>query len=61
MAGTTWITLNKGLATLNVRSLVQSPTDPDCVLCGTNGSGLYRSKNRRRDLGGGADSCFQVQ
>jgi len=44
--GTTWGTLNTGLSTLNIRSLVQSPTDPDVFYAGTNGSGLYRSKNR---------------
>jgi photosystem II stability/assembly factor-like uncharacterized protein len=44
--GATWSTLNSGLATLNIRSLVQSPTDPDVFYAGTNGSGLYRSKNR---------------
>jgi photosystem II stability/assembly factor-like uncharacterized protein len=44
--GTTWVTLNKGLATLNVRSLVQSQTDPELFYLGTNGSGLYKSKNR---------------
>ena len=44
--GETWGTLNTGLATLNIRSLVQSPTDPDVFYAGTNGSGLYRSKNR---------------
>jgi photosystem II stability/assembly factor-like uncharacterized protein len=43
--GTTWSTLNKGLATLNVRSLAQSATDPKLFYLGTNGSGLYRSKN----------------
>ena len=41
----TWSTLNKGLATLNMRSLVQSATDPEVFYVGTNGSGLYRSKN----------------
>jgi photosystem II stability/assembly factor-like uncharacterized protein len=44
--GATWSTLNWGLATLNIRSLVQSPADPDVFYAGTNGSGLYRSKNR---------------
>ena len=44
--GATWGTLNTGLATLNIRSLVQSPTDPAVFYAGTNGSGLYRSKNR---------------
>jgi photosystem II stability/assembly factor-like uncharacterized protein len=44
--GETWGTLNTGLATLNIRSLVQSPTDPAVFYAGTNGSGLYRSKNR---------------
>ncbi len=43
--GNTWTTLNKGLATLNVRSLAQSPTDPKLFYLGTNGSGLYRSKD----------------
>ncbi len=44
--GATWGTLNTGLATLNIRSLVQSPTDPAVFYAGTNGSGLYRSRNR---------------
>ncbi|MGE5711184.1 MAG: WD40/YVTN/BNR-like repeat-containing protein, partial [Nitrospira sp.] len=43
--GNTWTTLNKGLATLNVRSLAQSPTDPNLFYLGTNGSGLYRSRD----------------
>jgi photosystem II stability/assembly factor-like uncharacterized protein len=41
--GNTWTTLNKGLATLNVRSLAQSAIDPKLFYLGTNGSGLYRS------------------
>jgi photosystem II stability/assembly factor-like uncharacterized protein len=41
--GTTWRALNQGLATLNVRSLAQSPIDPKVWYVGTNGSGLYRS------------------
>ena len=44
--GNTWTTLNKGLATLNVRSLAQSATDPNLFYLGTNGSGLYKSRNR---------------
>ena len=44
--GSTWATLNKGLATLNVRSLVQSQTDAKLFYLGTNGSGLYKSKDR---------------
>ncbi len=44
--GNTWTTLNKGLATLNVRSLAQSVTDPKVFYLGTNGSGLYKSRNR---------------
>ena len=44
--GNTWNTLNKGLATLNVRSLAQSATDPQLFYLGTNGSGLYKSRNR---------------
>jgi photosystem II stability/assembly factor-like uncharacterized protein len=43
--GNTWTTLNKGLATLNVRSLAQSATDPKLFYLGTNGSGLYCSKD----------------
>jgi photosystem II stability/assembly factor-like uncharacterized protein len=46
--GTTWKAINDGLATLNVRSLAQSPVDPHVWYVGTNGSGLYRS----RDAGG---------
>ena len=43
--GMTWKTLNNGLSTTNVRSLVQSPTDPNLIYAGTNGSGLYRSRD----------------
>jgi photosystem II stability/assembly factor-like uncharacterized protein len=41
--GMTWKAMNEGLATLNVRSLAQSPVDPNVFYVGTNGSGLYRS------------------
>jgi photosystem II stability/assembly factor-like uncharacterized protein len=43
--GLTWQAINKGLETLNVRSLAQSPTDSKTWYVGTNGSGLYRSRN----------------
>jgi photosystem II stability/assembly factor-like uncharacterized protein len=43
--GNTWTALNKGLTTLNVRSLAQSATDPKLFYLGTNGSGLYKSRN----------------
>jgi photosystem II stability/assembly factor-like uncharacterized protein len=43
--GTTWKTLNNGFATTNVRSIAQSATDPKLFYAGTNGSGLYRSKD----------------
>jgi len=43
--GMTWSAINKGLASLNVRSLAQSPTDPKTLYVGTNGSGLYRSRD----------------
>jgi len=43
--GNTSTTLNKGLATLNVRSLAQSLIDPKLFYLGTNGSGLYKSRN----------------
>jgi photosystem II stability/assembly factor-like uncharacterized protein len=43
--GITWKTINRGLATMNVRSLVQSEADPRLFYAGTNGSGLYRSRD----------------
>lgn len=43
--GATWKTMNNGFATTNVRSIVQSATDPKLFYAGTNGSGLYRSKD----------------
>lgn len=43
--GTTWKLMNTGLATTNVRAIAQSATDPKVFYAGTNGSGLYRSKN----------------
>lgn len=43
--GMTWKAMNTGLTTLNVRSLVQSPLDPRVFYVGTNGSGLYRSRD----------------
>jgi len=44
-AGLTWKGKNAGLASLNVRSLALSPEDPKTVYLGTNGSGLYRSRD----------------
>jgi photosystem II stability/assembly factor-like uncharacterized protein len=41
--GSTWQTKNQGLATLNIRTVVMSPRDPQLLYAGTNGSGLYRS------------------
>ena len=41
--GKTWSSLNDGLSTTNIRSLAQSPIDPNVFYAGTNGSGLYRS------------------
>lgn len=43
--GATWKMMNNGLATTNVRSLAQSASDPKLFYAGTNGSGLYRSKD----------------
>ncbi|HEY6974519.1 MAG TPA: hypothetical protein VI359_09455 [Nitrospiraceae bacterium] len=43
--GTTWAAMNSGFSTLNVRSIAQSQTDPALFYAGTNGSGLYRSRN----------------
>jgi len=43
--GQTWRAMNAGLASLNIRSLAISPSDPTTVYLGTNGSGLYRSRD----------------
>lgn len=43
--GMTWKTINNGFATTNIRSLVQSETDAKLFYAGTNGSGLYRSRD----------------
>jgi photosystem II stability/assembly factor-like uncharacterized protein len=43
--GRTWKGKNAGLASLNIRSLALSPEDPKTVYLGTNGSGLYRSRD----------------
>jgi photosystem II stability/assembly factor-like uncharacterized protein len=43
--GATWKTLNKGFASTNIRSIAQSATDPDLFYAGTNGSGLYRTRD----------------
>ena len=37
--------MNKGLETLNIRAIVPSSFDPHMLYAGTNGSGLYRSKD----------------
>jgi photosystem II stability/assembly factor-like uncharacterized protein len=44
-AGMTWRAMNTGLASLNVRSLAISPSDPGAIFVGTNGTGLYRSRD----------------
>ena len=43
--GTTWQVRNDGLGSLNIRSLALSPSDPNTIYAGTNGTGLYRSRN----------------
>jgi photosystem II stability/assembly factor-like uncharacterized protein len=43
--GTTWRSVNDGLGSLNIRTLALSPLDSQLVYAGTNGSGLYRSRN----------------
>lgn len=43
--GVTWKVVNNGFATTNIRALAQSQTDPKLFYAGTNGSGLYRSKD----------------
>jgi photosystem II stability/assembly factor-like uncharacterized protein len=43
--GVKWKAINAGLSTTNVRSIAQSPTKPTLFYAGTNGSGLYRSRD----------------
>lgn len=43
--GATWMAMNSGFATTNIRTIAQSPSDPKLFYAGTNGSGLYRSKD----------------
>jgi photosystem II stability/assembly factor-like uncharacterized protein len=43
--GRTWQPMNEGLETLNIRTLVMSPADRNLLYCGTNGSGLYVSRD----------------
>jgi photosystem II stability/assembly factor-like uncharacterized protein len=43
--GMTWKTANNGFTTTNIRSLAQSETDGNLLYAGTNGSGLYRSRD----------------
>jgi photosystem II stability/assembly factor-like uncharacterized protein len=41
--GRSWMPLNEGLTTTNIRSLAQSAVDAQVFYAGTNGSGLYKS------------------
>ncbi|MBM4121074.1 MAG: hypothetical protein FJ249_00555 [Nitrospira sp.] len=43
--GQTWQVMNEGLATTNIRTIVMSPLDSRTLFAGTNGSGLYRSRD----------------
>ncbi len=43
--GMSWTAKNEGFDSLNMRSLVQSPRDPLTLYAGTNGSGLYRTRD----------------
>jgi len=43
--GMSWRLINGGFATTNIRTIAQSATDPKLFYAGTNGSGLYRSKD----------------
>ncbi len=43
--GKTWRDMNMGLENLNIRALSINPLDPQLLYVGTNGSGLYRSRN----------------
>ena len=37
--------MNTGLANLNIRALAMSPLNANSLYVGTNGSGLYRSRD----------------
>ena len=43
--GGSWMSVNHGLDNLNIRALVMSPLDSRLLYVGTNGSGLYRSRD----------------
>jgi photosystem II stability/assembly factor-like uncharacterized protein len=43
--GASWKAINNGLHSLNIRSLVISPSAPGTMYVGTNGTGLYRSRD----------------
>jgi photosystem II stability/assembly factor-like uncharacterized protein len=43
--GMSWRLINGGFATTNIRTIAQNATDPKLFYAGTNGSGLYRSKD----------------
>ncbi|MDF0673797.1 MAG: hypothetical protein P0120_05580 [Nitrospira sp.] len=43
--GVMWKLMNSGLVTTNVRTIAQSATESKVFYAGTNGSGLYRSKD----------------
>jgi len=43
--GVSWQEKNAGLVSLNIRSLAIGPRDPKTLYLGTNGSGLYRSRD----------------
>lgn len=43
--GKTWKAINRGFASLNIRSLAQSHINPKIFYAGTNGSGLYKSED----------------
>jgi photosystem II stability/assembly factor-like uncharacterized protein len=43
--GISWKPSNNGLHSLNIRSLAISPSDPTVMYVGTNGTGLYRSRD----------------
>jgi photosystem II stability/assembly factor-like uncharacterized protein len=43
--GETWEYRNEGLTNLNIRAIAISPLDADLLFVGTNGKGLFRSRN----------------
>jgi photosystem II stability/assembly factor-like uncharacterized protein len=46
--GQSWQAMNAGLETLNIRTIMMSPLNRATLYLGTNGSGLYRTKDEAK-------------